>query len=641
MNRRLVLSVLSVILVISLAWLGLGGTGKGPLDSGAKPASITWTQVSPGVFRSSSQPAGYALVEGDAALLIDAPTDGAGLAEHGVMKIEGVLLTHYHRASCAAADSLLKKKIVVRAAKNAAEWLTVDGVKKYWQDSLPLRNSRTAYLILPEGLEGIDCSLSDGQSITWRSWRLDMMDTPGPARSHLTFLAKREKYGKTFAFCGSLMAGSGKLFAPYTTDWDHWTDAGLAPTAASIRKLAAKYPDVLLPAHGPVVEKNVGEALRQTAANAEEAGFFKSYERFTKQRLGKHPTYKFLAIDQAESNGSKPWTQVSDHLYLTGNTFVLLSKDNACLLIDPWDKRGADQFAKLQAERKLGPLEVVWFSHAHYDHYDGVYYLPDRKSFQIWALDWVALPLKDPFLLRAPFLDVRPITFDKTPKEGESLTWREYKFKFHHLPGQSYFTMAVETTIDGKHCVFTADNFFHQDMYSGTGGWMGLNRSSPPYYAESARKIADIKPEWVLAEHGGPFEFNAEDFRRRILWGEGAGKALDQLSPSGTHLIDWDPHRVHVEPIVQKAKAGAKIESTLVASNPVGGMAKFKVTLEGRGIVKDQVMEVDVGKRGMERRSFNMQLPTEIRAGRHVFALRVEANGKLDASDAFLVVDVE
>jgi glyoxylase-like metal-dependent hydrolase (beta-lactamase superfamily II) len=65
-----------------------------------------------------------------------------------------------------------------------------------------------------------------------------------------------------------------------------------------------------------------------------------------------------------------------------------------------------------------------------------------------------------------------------------------------------------------KRCYFTADNFFHQDTFSGSGGWMGLNRSSPPMYAASAQKVLDAAPEWVVAEHGGPFEFSAEDFRR-------------------------------------------------------------------------------------------------------------------------------
>src|SRR5947199_307554 len=83
------------------------------------------------------------------------------------------------------------------------------------------------------------------------------------------------------------------------------------------------------------------------------------------RRVGNPPTYRFLAREQAESNGSKPWSRVSDHLWLTGNTYVLTSRDGPSLMIDPWDKRSADQFAKLQGDRGVGPLEVVMFSHAH------------------------------------------------------------------------------------------------------------------------------------------------------------------------------------------------------------------------------------------------------------------------------------
>ena len=56
--------------------------------------------------------------------------------------------------------------------------------------------------------------------------------------------------------------------------------------------------------------------------------------------------------------------RVSEHLWLTGNTYVLTSKDNVCLMLDPWEKRSADQFAKLQKDHQLGPLEVLMFSHA-------------------------------------------------------------------------------------------------------------------------------------------------------------------------------------------------------------------------------------------------------------------------------------
>ena len=55
-----------------------------------------------------------------------------------------------------------------------------------------------------------------------------------------------------------------------------------------------------------------------------------------------------LAKEQAQSNGSKPWSQVSEHLYLTGNTYVLLSKDDRAYLVgDPWDPHSEKQIPKL------------------------------------------------------------------------------------------------------------------------------------------------------------------------------------------------------------------------------------------------------------------------------------------------------
>src|SRR5262249_45716814 len=104
----------------------------------------------------------------------------------------------------------------------------------------------------------------------------------------------------------------------------------------------------------------------------------------------------------------------------------------------------------------------------------------------------------------------------------------------------------------------------------------------------SAQKVLDAAPEWVLAEHGGAMEFSAEDFRRRVRWGREAARAADALSPSGNHRHDWDPHRVRVEPLVQKAKPGATLKATLVVSNALRVKRHLTVTLEGRGKVQDQ-----------------------------------------------------
>jgi len=209
------------------------------------------------------------------------------------------------------------------------------------------------------------------------------------------------------------------------------------------------------------------------------------------------------------------------------------------------------------------------------------------------------------------------------------------------LPGQTEYTMGLETVIDGKKCYFTADNFFHQDMFSGSGGWMGLNRSFPSGYAASAQKVLDARPDWVMAEHGGPFEFNAEDFKRRVQWGQAAARAADAISPSGNHRFDWDPHHVHVEPLVQKARPGDKLKMKLVAQNPLAQAWKGEVALQGRGIVGDVSWKLDIAAGKTATEAFTLQIGADALAGRQVFPLRITARDGLDGSDAFVVVDVE
>lgn len=630
MNKRF-LFLLSASVAALAAWFGATGQG-------GKTESKHWVQISPGVLRTTAMPFGHALVDGNKALLIDVPArekELAELAKFGVKTIDLVLLTHHHRDTCAGLGDVLAKKIKVRAPKASAEWLNAENVRKYWQESIPLRHSRANYFVVPVGFEGIDCSLQDGQTIAWSDWKIQVISTPGHSRDHVSYAARKGENGKLLVFCGDALAAPGKIWAPYTSDWDHWTDAGLAPAAKSLRELAKLKPAVLLPARGEVIDKNVVAALEKTAVHVEDVGFLKSFERFTKERLGNAPKYKFLVPEQAKSNGSLPWSQVSKNLFVTGNTYVLVSKDNTFMVIDPWGDRSVKQIVNLKQERKLGKLEVVVFSHAHYDHYDGVYDLPNREQFDIWMLDSASVPLAQPFLLNAPFLDARPIKFDKKPKEGDTLTWREYQFRFHHLPGQSYFTMGVETTIDGKRCYFTADNFFHQDMYSGSGGWMGLNRSWPVAYGESAKKVLDAAPDWVLAEHGGPFEFNAEDFRRRVLWGKAAGEAADKLCVTGNHRLDWDPNLIHAEPLLQQAKAGGTIKVRLVISNPLDQKRNYQLGIASHILTNQPTLSLEVPAKGVIHREVELRLKQNVDEGRHIIVIK-----GAEPADAFFGVGV-
>ena len=77
---------------------------------------------------------------------------------------------------------MLAAGAAVRAPKASAEWLTPANVEKYWKESLPLRSSRTAYLVVPAGIDDIDCSLEDGQKIDWHGWSLQVVASRAQGR---------------------------------------------------------------------------------------------------------------------------------------------------------------------------------------------------------------------------------------------------------------------------------------------------------------------------------------------------------------------------------------------------------------------------------------------------------------------------
>jgi glyoxylase-like metal-dependent hydrolase (beta-lactamase superfamily II) len=631
MGRRRVSVLLGVIVLGGAVWLA-GQTG-----AGGKPAG--WTEVLPGVWRSPGRPAGYALVDGDRALVIDAACPPDGLEAKGIRSFAEVLLTHHHRDGLVALPAYLKRTVRVRAPKASADYLNPDAVARYWRESLPLRNSRTAYLVLPEGIAGVEYTLDDKSEITFGDWVIRAVTTPGHSFDHTAYLARKKSGGKSVLFAGDALAAPERLWSPYTTDWDHWTDAGLRPAVASLRKLAALGADLVLPAHGDAIAAGGKAALERTAAAVEVVAFLKSYERFTRDRRKDPPRYAFLAKEQPGSNGSLPWARLAKPLWFTGNTYVLASKDGPCLVVDPWDPYSAKQIPKLQKDEKLGPVEVVLCSHAHFDHYDGAYALLERDRPEVWTLDQVAGPIADPFRLRAPFLDARPLKVARRFKDGETARWREYTLKFHFLPGQSLFTMGVETAIDGKRCLFTADNFFHHDLYSGTGGWMGLNRSGPDLYEQSARKVLEIAPEWVLAEHGSAMEFSAADFKRRVEWAKVSGAAADLLCVSGTHRHDWNPHHVRVEPVLQKGRPGEALTAELVVENVLAKKRTLRVALQGRGQTPDQAWQVEVGPGATVRRPLKLRLSESLLPGRHVFALEAREGDAVEPGDAFVAVE--
>lgn len=609
----------------------------------------------PGVLRSAGAPAGYAIVDGEAAFLIGAGQgmDVTGLKSRGIVRIEECVLTHHHRDSTALAPRFIQQGIRVRAGKVSADWLTPDGVHQFWKTSLPvvppdktpvLRDRSLGvfeYLVHAEGLDGVDCSLEDGQIIEWHGWKIKVLATPGHSRDHVAYMAQKRSDDAPVVFCGDAFATTGKMWTPYTLDWDHWNNLGLKAAADSLRKIAASRPVLLCPEHAPPLSgaDAISAALEATAKWLDEAGFMKSFERFTKERLGNPPAYSYLAQDQVATAGEQPWTKLSEHLFLTGNTYVLSSRDGGLLVVDPYGPQIAEQITRLQRTEKLGAVEVVLISHAHNDHYTGAFLLPERNKWQVWTLDVVARPIEAPFSVCAPYVDTRALDVDRILKDGELIDWHEYHFRIGHFPGQTLFTMGIQTSIDGRACYFTADNFFHADQFSGSGGWSGRNRAWPLLYAQSAQQVLDAAPAWVLAEHGGAFAFSAEDFRRRVQWGRETARLLDDLSPSGCHRHDWSPTRITVEPMLQRPAADGGVKAELILENPLPRAVRLNVKLQDRGLLSPFVKDIPIAAGQTVRHELRATLNDKLLLGRHVFPFTIREGPAADPADVFLVIE--
>ncbi len=628
----------------------------------AAGAGDVWHEIAPGVLRADGMPAGYALVDGNAAVLIGAPksSDIAALKARG-LNPEFALLTHHNRDSCELAAEWLKAGIPVRAGKKSEAWLSPEGVAKFWDEQMPRPAgtgwpqlfvrywTRYDFFVHPTGIAGITYDFDGDSALSFRGWRIEVVPTPGHSRDSVTLVARRaEKVDEAIAFCGDALAAPGKAWAPFTMDWNHWQPEGQQTAADSLRRLAKARPTLLCPNHGEPIAKDIDETLRFTADAFERLALLKSFERFTKETLGQPPVYPFLAPEQVgtanPSGNPHAWTRLSPHLFLSGNTYALASKDGPVLLVDAYGPNITQRVAELKQDFGFGPVEAVTVSHAHNDHYTGIFKLAEGEKFQVWALDRIADVIGDPKRFRAPFEDVRPVKVDRRlapGADGEMVSWHEFRLKFHHHPGQTEYAMGLEVEVDGKRCIFTGDSFYHANQYAGSGGWTAANKGMPNGYASTAQWILDTRPDWILAEHGGPFAFNEEDFRRRVKWAQTAGAAADAVSLSGQYPWDWDLHRTRIEPHMIDARPGEKTVVKWVVKNPSARVRRFSLRLARPGILMPMNTEADIPASEEKWQHLELAIAPDAPSGRHIIPCDVAVDGVQDACDVFFVLFIK
>ena len=347
------------------------------------------------------------------------------------------------------------------------------------------------------------------------------LPTPGHTAGSVSYLV--EVAGKRLAFCGDLLYGEGKLWSLAATQWSYSGVEGLTATHVSCAVLAERDPDLLLPAHGPLVE-DPQAALATVRDRVQELVDLRLDHRW----------------DLADMHAN-PWAPVTEHLLRNrasfANSYALVSETGAALLIDfgydvttglvPQTEREARRallwpLDALRGDHGVREIEAVVVTHYHDDHVAGLDLLRDVEGTRVWAPENVAPILAEPARYDLPCLWFEPIAVDRIVRFGEPVRWHEYELRFHRLPGHTLYAAAIEFEVDGKRVLATGDQQ--------TGGerpvlnYQYRNRFRIDDFIESAQLYRSLRPDLIVSGHWPPQEVDDE--------------LLDGLAADGRRLAD-------------------------------------------------------------------------------------------------------
>lgn len=500
----------------------------------------------------------YVLRKDDRALLIDL---GSGqvldhLDEIGVREVAGVYFTHAHRDQCQGAERAAARGIPLHFPAGAASFLDPAQRPDFTQPT-PFLCSYLGKFDYPRPFTGWTADVQPGTTISWEGFLLEVVPTPGHLDHQVAYLVEVGPH--RLAFCGDAFHSAGKVHEAYHWETDHYTGAGARQGAESLRVLQQLRPSVLCPAHGPVTDRNVWEALAATRANLTALAELKDTlcpGRPHVPRLVEPIPNRLMRI--------------TEHLFIWNNSYFLTSRDGPVLMVDNAGPLPDDFWQQFRQQIGERPIEVVLISHIHCDHVEGVEALrAQMPSLQCWVQEALVEAIEHPHRFRRPWLPAAGTRVDRALHHGETATWHEYTFRAYHTPGQTDLHATYETHVDGHHVLFSGDSFYPPQQWGGTGGLCGFNGGHPLRgWRPTIELIMQLEPEWLLASHLQPFPYRQADWEAMLRWTEEVAAAMRAVAPDGSLERHHDPHLITLWPYVQAASAGEPLTLTARVQNP-------------------------------------------------------------------------
>ena len=497
--------------------------------------------------------------------------------------IQRLLLTHARRN---AVGTVPKEAVVVVPAAEQdlfiepeRFWSALEGGRfhDYTQKStkipvLPLSRVQTV-------VENTELSLENAT--------IRVINTPGYTPGAVSYVI--DSSSKRIICTGDLIYGDGKILDLYSLQDEvpeakargyHGYAARAGELIASLRKVAALKPDLLLPAHGPAIS-DPQRAISRLIARLQ--SFLQShFETDALRWYWGDENHRIRSRAVERPMNIMPMAELSKlppDILPIGNSRLILSQSGAAFLVDAGYNRILPELQRLKHASKIRSVDGIWITHYHDDHTDFVNDVVRAFDSPVYFTDTMSEVMKNPGAFRLPCLTTRPISTQHAVRDGESLRWHEWQFTFWRFPGQTlYHGGLLARREDGQTYLFAGDSF----TPSGMDDYCMQNRDflrKDAGYEYCLRKIASLpRNTWILNQHVAPmFRYSQAQLARMSIELEKRSIVLSALSPwpDINYMIDESWARVY--PYAQRVKQEEVLALSLRITNHAPNEMTYRV----------------------------------------------------------------
>jgi len=491
-----------------------------------------------------------------------------------------ILFTHARRDVVWAGKKLLREGTKAVIPEGDAGLFT--RTDSFWNDFRIARFHDYAQQSTKVPVESIEAyrTVNDGDTLWWQDIPIRVIGSRGYTRGAVSYMVPMDD--RRIAFTGDLIYGDGQIMDLYSLQ-DSIADMGvrgyhgyaarMADLIRSLENIRSLKPDILIPVHGPVIynpDEAIGTLIDRLHSLYRTYLSVNAFRWYTGQEKHDGMAARVLPAGMpvdwmplAETRENPDW--LIHHV----NSKLILSEDSTGFLVDCGLQEVRMNLRRLEEKFPCKDIEGIFVTHYHDDHADFVHEMQQRFDCPAYCTSELKDILQHPGAYRMPAAASNPIPDIVEVAERSVMEWKEFRFTFYYLPGQTIYHDAMLVEHENGESIF-----FCGDSFSPTGldDYCLQNRNliAPGTGYLYSLDLLRTLPEncWIVNQHiDPPFRFSDEqlDFMEQ--------KILERQEILAD-LIPWDDPNYGIDegwarfyPYGQTVQPGESSEFSLVINN--------------------------------------------------------------------------